>query len=153
MPGDGSTPRFYVGDMSGDRQSIAFLTFDISGFSGAVIKSAKISIKILPEFTFGHPSDFITSIILSSLDWGEGMPTGGQLNPSRFPGTVIYSSTTPNLVFGNSALVSELQRAIDAGKTKFKLRIHSIPSWDGDEENDGWFYSKDEVKLHILYSF
>ncbi|OQA16820.1 MAG: hypothetical protein BWY64_02426 [bacterium ADurb.Bin363] len=149
-PGDTSLPQVYIGDFLCESQSLAFFTFDISGLAGTNIESAHLSMPVYS--TSGHPEEFINEIILSYIDWGECIPTGIMIRPMTAPGSVIIDSPVPGLDFSNAALKSGLQDAIDSGKTKFKVRLHNNPKWDSDSESDGWYYSKNDIRMKVSFS-
>ena len=98
----------------------------------------------------GDPLSIFESLWINILDWGAEPIVQSDFSLSGIP---IASYGTPNITCNVSKLTEELQKAINAGKPRFQVRIHfSGPYTDDDNSNDGWGYSQSKVNLNITVS-
>lgn len=144
-PGVGGRP--FIGDMDNDGQSMAYISFDITALAGSAVDSALLN--LLPFTSFGDPFALMDSIVVDVVDWGDGLPDPGIF--ASIAGTRIQEVDNPEISCSSVALKTELQRAIDEGRTKFKLRIYINPQSDFDRVADGWVYDQDDINLHVEY--
>lgn len=134
-----------IGDIPGGFSCRGFVSFDISGYSNAIIKSATLSLS--PRAEWGDTS-FYNLVRIDRVEWGSV--------PIEFaffstPGVFIQGFADPNITCTIDKLKTELQDAVSAGKSRFQIRIYCTPSSDGDGIADGWEYNQSDVILKIEY--
>ncbi|MBC8386488.1 MAG: PKD domain-containing protein, partial [Actinobacteria bacterium] len=134
-----------IGDIPGGDSCRGFTSFDITGISGVIVKSATLTLS--PRMEFGDTS-FFDLIRIDSLEWGEN-----EIDFSLFDiaGEFIQGFGSPDITCSIEELKTELQRAINDGKTRFQIRIYCTPSSNGDGIPDGWDYNQSDINLNIDY--
>lgn len=138
----------FAGDSITDDICRGYMGFDISGLDDVTIEEASISMS--PEQVWGDPS-FLGSLWIDVVDWGTDPLLMADFNIT--PYVAIQSFTDPDITCTDSKLKSELQKAINDGKSKFRIRIRfTTPATDSDHQWDGWDYLIDEVVLHVAYT-
>jgi hypothetical protein len=124
------------------------MSFDISGLSGKTIQDASLS--MTPEQVWGDPT-FLGSLWIDSVDWGSGALAMADFNIT--PYTAIQSFNNPEITCTNTKLKTEIQKAINDGKTRFRIRIRfTTPGTDSDHQWDGWDYLIEDVVLRVTYT-
>jgi hypothetical protein len=84
------------------------------------------------------------------VDWGAGALEMADFNTAYVQ---IQSFNDPVITCTNSKLKTELQSAINNGKSRFRIRIRfTTPASDADGQWDGWDYLINEVVLHVSYT-
>ena len=84
---------------------------------------------------------------INVLDWGAEPITQNDFNLN---GIAVAGFTTPGITCNVSKLREELQKAVNANKPRFQVRVHfSGPYTDGDSSADGWRYSQNNIKLNV----
>ncbi len=137
----------FAGDSITDDICRGYMSFDISGLSGANITEATLSMS--PEQVWGDPT-FMGSLWIDAVDWGSDAL---QMADFNIPYTSIQSFNNPDITCTSANLKTQLQQAIDDGKSKFRIRIrYTTPATDSDGQWDGWDYLVDEVNLHVTYN-
>ncbi len=144
----GTNPYPNVGDGSTNKALQAFLSFNISGIpAGAVIKSA--SLDLTTGDVLGDPFAGLGWMrvynhqygILGPEDFTPGFPTGA-----------IYTySSKPVAPFASSGLVSALQARVNAGASRFQVRLQFQTYTDGDNQSDALRLGEEQPKLIIIY--
>jgi len=138
----------FAGDSITDQQCRGYMSFDISGLSGVTITEASLSMS--PEQVWGDPT-FLGSLWIDVVDWGSDPLVMADFNIT--PYTAIQSFNNPDITCTNSKLKTELQKAINDGKSRFRIRIrYTTPATDSDHQWDGWDYLIEEVVLHVAYT-
>ena len=138
----------YAGDSANNKPCNGFISFDISGLSGKTIESAVLTFS--DASVSGDPLGFLDTLWVNVLDWG-----AEPINQNDFSlsGVLIASYDTPNITCNVSKLKEELQKAINAGRSRFQIRIHFGGAYtDNDNSDDGWGYSQSKVNLNIIIS-
>ena len=136
----------YVGDSDNNKPVRGYFSYDISGLSGIAVVGAEFGD---PDYLQnGDPYTLIEGVWLEVVDWGNDSLN---INDYYLQGTLIkeFSGVTIG-GFSNSSLDEELKKAVDAGKTRFQLRIrHKGYQTNNNLLWDGWRYTK--YKLSIQY--
>ena len=132
-------------------QCMGFVNFDIRELGGAALASATLSFTL--DKKWGKPEDVWPVLVLSELYWG---PRPIEWSDSFQPARTIqnFSSANPSFSCSNDPLKTALQEAIDAGRTRFQLKINFWPAVrysNFDWEWDGWSYRQKEIKLTVQY--
>ncbi len=138
----------YAGDSDTDRKVRGFMSYDITSLAGKIIDYASLTFVL--ESLWGDPSSF-GNLWVGVVDYGEGPLVIADYN---LIGVGIQSFSVPNFICSNQLLIDKLQEAVDAGKTRFQIRIHftggdGFPSENGDW--DGWEYDCNEIILAVYY--
>jgi hypothetical protein len=137
----------YAGDSANNNPCSGFISFDISGIGGRSVESAYLTLG--GASILGDPSFYYMSNI-NVLDWGARPITQDDF---EIDGIFVSSYDSPNITCNVSKLKEELQKAINAGKSRFQIRIHfSGPKTDSDSQNDGWKYSQSNINLNVTVS-
>lgn len=137
----------FAGDSTSDKQCRGYMSFDITGLAGVTITEASLSMN--PEQVWGDPT-FLGSLWIDAVDWGSDPLVMADFNIT--PYVAIQSFNDPVITCTGSNLKTELQKAINDGKSRFRIRIrYTTPATDSDHQWDGWDYLIDEVVLHVVY--
>ncbi|MEA2016709.1 MAG: hypothetical protein U9O59_08455 [Actinomycetota bacterium] len=137
----------FAGDSITDDVCRGYMSFDISGLSGANVTEAELTMS--PEQVWGDPT-FMGSLWIDAVDWGSDAL---QMADFNIPYTSIQSFNDPNITCTSENLKTQIQQAIDDGRPRFRIRIrYTTPASDSDGQWDGWDYLIDEVNLHIAYN-
>lgn len=138
----------YTGDSIHDKYCAGFISFDISGLSGAIITNAAVS--FICSKAYGDPLPiFDSGLSLLERYWGprpiqqQDLFSGGNL-------IMVYDIAT----FGcdDPALKNAIQEKINSGKPRFQLCVFFSGFKTNDNHAaDGWEYSQENVKLKITY--
>ncbi len=139
----------YAGDTAAKKPCRGYASFDITGISGANIESATLTLNL--SVKYGDPS-FYGDLYINKLDWDAEPITQSDYGTSGIIIEGFSSSGDGNITCSNNILKDELQKAINAGKSRFQIRIHFTGTLsDNDTEIDGWKYNQSAVNLHIEY--
>jgi len=140
---------FYTGDLNTNAHCKGYISFDITGLSGANVEDAAIYFnnkRILDD-----PS-FFKIFLIHSVNWGAIL----ELSDYNTPGELIDSyplGTGPDFSCGNTKLKMELQQAIDSGRVRLQIMIDANSALtDGDGINDGLEYDISGVNLSVDYT-
>jgi len=138
----------YAGDSENNKPCSGFVSFDISSLSGRIIESAALTFS--DASVSGDPLGFFDTLWINVLDWGAEPINQNDFN---LTGITVASYSSPNITCNVSKLKEEIQKAINAGKSRFQIRIHFGGAWtDDDDNNDGWGYSQSKINLNITMS-
>jgi hypothetical protein len=140
----------FAGDSVGNNIVRGHISFDISTLAGKTIDSASMPFNL--KQTWGNSSIFGT-LYITVADWG-----AEPLVPADYSigGLAIQSFNNAgggSFTCNAAGLKTELQNAINAGKSRFQIRI----LWDNEVSNtnnawDGWEYDQTGgVILNITY--
>jgi hypothetical protein len=137
----------FAGDSTGDKQCRGYMGFEIGGLAGVTITEASLSLS--PEQVWGDPT-FLGSLWIDVVDWGADPLEMADYNIAYI---AIQSFNNSAINCTNSKLKTELQNAINDGKSRFRIRIrYTTPATDSDGQWDGWDYLINTVVLHIAYT-
>lgn len=135
----------YAGDSASNNPCSGFISFDISGISGRTVES--VSLTLSGASILGDPLSFYYMLNINVLDWG---PESITPDDFKTDGIFVAIYNSPEIICNVSKLKEELQKAIDAKKPRFQIRIHfSGPKTDSDGQSDGWRYSQSNVNLNV----
>lgn len=135
----------YAGDSVNNKRCGGFISFDITGLGGKTVESASLSLS--GASVLGDPLSSFYMLNINVLDWGARPITQDDF---KIDGIFVSSYNSPNITCNVLKLKEELQKAINAGKSRFQIRIHfSGPYTDNDSQEDGWGYSQSNVNLNV----
>ncbi len=138
----------YSGDSDSNKPCSGFISFDISNLAGKTVNSASLTFS--NSSVSGDPLSFFESLWINVLDWGAEPISQNDFNLNGIP---IASYDTPNITSNLSKLSEELQKVINAGKSRFQIRIHfSGPYTDDDNSSDGWKYAQSSINMNVTIS-
>lgn len=124
-----------------------FISFDITGLSGATITEAELSFSV--NSTQGDASNFLP-LGLFSVYWGDRHI---EITDFYITGDSIESFTVPNFICSHSNLRQYIQNAIDSGKPRFQVMIHFTGlETDNDSVKDTWGYKPNGINLNVTYT-
>jgi hypothetical protein len=137
---------YNVGDTNTNLGLRSYVSFDITGLSGATIENAELSVNCIA--TSGNCSSFCPLWVVS-VNWEPGHIMPGDFNLTGDPidnfSTASFSTDTDNLRI-------HLQNAIDSGRDRFQLMLLFTGMLsDNDSFPDYWAYSDSSVALNITY--
>jgi hypothetical protein len=135
----------YAGDSSNNKPCAGFLSFDISGLENKTVESATLTFSGVKSF--GEPFSYLDAFWINVVDWGAEPIVQ---NDFTLTGIAIKSFTTSNISCNTALLRSEIQNAINSGKTRFQIRVHfSGPYTDNDSTRDGWEFAQNSINLNV----
>ena len=138
----------FAGDSTANKSCRGFMSYDITGLAGATITDATMT--LAPEQVWGDPT-FLGSLWVDAVYWGPGALVMADYNIA--PYIAIESFNGPNITVTNTKLKTELQKAINDGKSRFQIRIRfTTPATDSDNQWDGWDYLMNDIILHVSYT-
>ncbi|MES0341452.1 MAG: putative Ig domain-containing protein [Candidatus Humimicrobiaceae bacterium] len=137
----------FVGDSSTNVAYRGFISFDITGLSGASIDSATLTFDTYTSL--GDPIAF-TPLWISSVNWEPGPIVPADFNLS---GDLIQSFSTPGFTCNVSNLTLYLQNAINGGRDRFQIMLFFTGMMsDSDGSFDIWGYRDNTVNLNVTYT-
>jgi hypothetical protein len=134
---------------TGDRPVKGYVSFDITGLSEKTIDKATLTLNI--NTIYGTPDPAFGGIWVGVVDWGAealvlsdfGLPQVGiQLFNMAGDGSITCDTAT---------LKTQLQNAINDGKSRFQIRISCPGTISINNTWDGWSYLQAGVNLNIDY--
>jgi hypothetical protein len=137
---------YMVGDTNTNLALRSYISFDITGLSGATVESAELSVNCIA--TSGNCGP-LRPLWVVSVNWEPGHIIPGDFN---LPGDPIDNFNTASFSTGTDKLRIYLQNAIDSGRDRFQLMLLFTGMLsDNDNFSDYWAYSDGSVKLNITY--
>ncbi|HEY4662508.1 MAG TPA: hypothetical protein VIH07_02385 [Candidatus Humimicrobiaceae bacterium] len=137
----------FAGDSTSNKLCRGYMGFEIGGLAGVTV--TEVSLSLSPEQVWGDPT-FLGSLWIDVVDWGAGPLEMADFNIAY---ETIQSFNTSIITSTHSKLKTELQDAINDGKSRFRIRIrYTTLATDGDSQWDGWDYLINEVVLHVSYT-
>jgi hypothetical protein len=137
----------YAGDSVTNKPCVGFISFDITPLAGKTITAAVLT--FTGSSVQGSPLSYCDSFWLNAADWGAEAIVQSDFN---LPGVAIQSFTGPTITCNADKLKSEIQNAINAGKTRFQIRVHFAgPYTNNDSKKDGWEYAQQSINLNVSY--
>jgi len=138
----------YAGDSANNKPCVGFISFDIAGIAGKTIEAATLTFS--SAAVQGDPLAYLDAFWINVVEWG-----AEPIIQSDFmlPGIAIQSFNNSNITCTAEKLKSELQKAINNGKSRFQVRVHFSGPWtDNDSSRDGWEYAQASVNLNVKYN-
>ena len=138
----------YAGDSANNKPCVGFISFDIAGIAGKTIEAATLTFS--SAAVQGDPLAYLDAFWINVVEWG-----AEPIIQSDFmlPGIAIQSFNSSNITCTAEKLKSELQKAINNGKSRFQVRVHFSGPWtDNDSSRDGWEYAQASVNLNVKYN-
>jgi len=135
----------YAGDSDNNRPCMGFISFDITGLSGKTVLSAALTFS--GASVHDNPLSYLDSLWINIVEWGAEPIVQSDFN---LVGVAVQSFTNPSITCSSETLKSELQKAINAGKSRFQIRVHFSGLYtDNDNRKDGWEYTQASINLNI----
>ena len=141
----------YAGDSFDNKFWRGFVSFDITGLKGGVIKDAVFSLN--SRWIIGNPS-FFNPLYANLLYWGARPITQsdfgvtGTVIPSTNAGGAYPSNEQNTQLFYRAEQL--LQNAIDAGWERFQVRIQFTGDiTNNDSVADGWRFEQANAELKV----
>jgi len=137
---------YQVGDTSTNLGLRGYVSFDITGLSGAIVESAQLDVN---HSAILSNCDLFRPLWVTSVNWEPGHIANGDFDLSGDP---IASFHSPDFSTDTDKLRIYLQNAIDSGRDRFQLMfLFTGMLSDGDGTFDCWGYSDSGIKLNIIY--
>jgi len=138
----------YAGDSANNKPCMGFISFDITGLAGKTINAATLTLG--SAAVQGDPLAYLDAFLINVVEWGAESIIQSDFTPQ---GIAIQSFNSSNITCTAEKLKSELQKAINNGKSRFQIRVHfSGPYTDNDGSRDGWEYAQASVNLNVKYN-
>ena len=143
-----------VGDTISGVPMQAFLSFDISMIpDGSVIKAA--SIDLSHYIMYGNPFGSLGAMGVfndqyDELDSGDFV-LGEDLFGGYPGGAMIIAPTRPNFPYASDLIASAVQKQVDAGESRFQIRVQFNKYTFHDRQADYLTFISDETKLLVTY--
>jgi len=135
----------YAGDSSTNKPCAGFISFDISSLAGKNIVSAVLTFS--SAAVYGNPLEYADAFWINVVSWGNRPIVQ---NDFTLIGIAVQSFASPSVTCAADKLRTELQKAINEGKSRFQIRVHfSGPYTDNDDSRDGWEYFQNNVNLKV----
>jgi len=139
-----------VGDSTNNEPVKSFISFDITGLSGATIESAEL--QVTPVEELGDASGFVP-LLIAWISWEPGIINTNDFNLGS---NAITNVSSQNFTIGLSSapkLRQYIQEAINGGKDRFQLVFYFTGmASDNDNANDYWLYTDSYINLTISYT-
>lgn len=143
--GDSAASGGYIGD----RAVRGFISFDITGLNGKTIDNATLTFNL--NQVYGDVAGF-GSLWVGVVDWGAEPLVLSDFGLPQVGIQLFDMAGGGNITCDAAALKTQLQSAINAGKSRFQIRIrHTGAASDIDNTWDGWSYLQAGVNLNINY--
>jgi hypothetical protein len=138
----------YAGDSVNNKPCVGFVSFDIASIAGKIIEAATLTLG--SAAVKDDPLAYLDAFWVNVVEWGAEPIIQNDFN---LPGIAIQSFNSSNITCTAEKLKSELQKAINNGKSRFQIRVHfSGPYTDNDGSRDGWEYAQASVNLNVKYN-
>jgi hypothetical protein len=127
-----------------------FISFDISGMTGATIQDATLTFNLKQKK--GNPDSF-GNLYIEKVYWGDRalQKTDYDLGKSKI---AIYPDCgTGNYTITNIELKNLLQDSVDTGDPRFQVRIRLNKNTNSDSLPDGIEYEQTDVNLQVVYEY
>ncbi|MBU4292788.1 MAG: hypothetical protein KJ770_01880 [Actinobacteria bacterium] len=138
----------YAGDSANNKPCVGFISFNIASIAGKTIEAATLTLG--SAAVQGDPLEYLDAFWINVVEWG-----AEPIIQSDFilQGIAIQSFNSSNITCTAEKLKSELQKAINNGKSRFQIRVHFSGPWtDTDGSRDGWEYAQTSVNLNVKYN-
>ena len=137
----------YAGDSNTDRPCKGFISFDITGLSGATINSAYMTFNIKSVYGSGG----LGSLCVGTHNWGTNPIYNSLYDDGYATGLGYYE--TPSFTISNVLLKNALQGNILYHMPRFQVVIAFTGG--GSDVNgawDGWEYRQSDITLTVNYT-
>ena len=142
-----------AGDFEANNYGQGFISFKINSIKDAYVKEASL---IFPITTLYGDLYIFDKFYIRVFDWGEGLPI--QLLPITSESQILLEKDPTSirenmeLVISDSILISEIQKAIDSDKSRFRLGIFfSGVTTDDDSQHDLIAAMPKDIALKLKY--
>ena len=145
----------YIGDNAGNKTLRGFISFDIRDLAGVTVTNATLTFDDYMEM--GNPSSpsLITGIWVEVINWGDDPTDNLLLSDYDLPGIKIrgYLPIDPIITVDSDKLKTELQTAIDTGRSRFQIRIrHRGFQTNNNNFDDNWSYLRSYIHLNVDFT-
>ena len=144
--GDSAAGSGYIGN----KPVRGYVSFDITGLNGKIIDQAILTFNI--NSIYGVPDPAFGGIWVGVVDWGAEALVLTDFGLPQVGIQLFDMSGGGNITCDTATLKTQLQNAINDGKSRFQIRI-SHPGIASNLNNtwDGWSYLQAGVNLNINY--
>jgi len=133
----------YAGDSSNNKPCAGFVSFDITSLDSLEVVTA--TLKFSSAASYGNPLEYADAFWINIVSLGSEPIIQDDFN---LTGIAIQSFASSSVTCNADKLKSELQKAIESGKSRFQIRVHfSGPYSDNDSSRDGWEYLQSNISL------
>ncbi len=134
-----------VGDDAANKARQAFMSFDISTIpAGAKIEDAALNISGVP---LGHPFNQLGPLGIYYDDYGSIDPSDFN---SSFSGHIKTYTSLPTASFSNAELINRLQSSVNAGDSRFQIRLQFQKYTDHNGKVDMWQVNSPELIVRYV---
>jgi len=140
--------QFGVGDDSFNLAYRGFVSFDIYGLAGATIQDAVLTM----NKSGGWDTSHLGQLWIGAVDYGAHPLIVQDYDLTGVPLQSFPANASANVTCNSAALKTQLQNAINAGKSRFQIRLHFSAPTDNDGAMDYWIYDDDGVNFNITYT-
>lgn len=140
----------YVGDWTNDKQIKAYLSFkidSIGSLENVTIKDASLYMPV--EEIINHP-ELMPNVHVKVFDYGNSLELADQGAGGTFVKIFPTSNPMANFNFSSPELITELQKAVDADKQWFQLKI-SLEGININGIDDYYRFMTANIRLQIKY--
>ena len=138
------------GGYIGNRRVRGYISFDITGLNGKTIDQATLTFNI--NSIYGVPDPAFGGMWVGVVDWGAEALVLSDFNLPQVGIQLFNMSGGGNITCNTATLKTQLQSAINAGKSRFQIMIsHPGMASNGNNTWDGWSYLQAAVNLNINY--
>jgi hypothetical protein len=144
--GDSASGSGYIGD----KPVSGYVSFDITGLNGKIIDNTVLTFNL--NEIYGVPDPAFGGIWVGIVDWGAEALVLSDFSLPQVGIQLFDMSGDGNIACDTTTLKTQLQNAIDDGKSRFQIRI-SCPGIESNLNNtwDGWSYLQAGINLNIDY--
>ncbi len=143
--GDSRAGGVYVGD----RPVRGYVSFDITGLSGKTIDDATLTLNI--NSIYGSPGAAFGGIWVGVVEWEPEALVSSDFNLPQVGIQLFDMAGGGNITCDTATLKTQLQNAINDGKSRFQIRISCPGTISINNTWDGWSYLQAGVNLNIDY--
>ena len=147
-------------DPVGELVARGFMSFDMSGIpAGSTIDS--VELRFHQQEIQGDPYGKLGNLVLEQVDYGASLGDSAYSTPA-LESAMLESETSPDAwyIFSDPTILSWVQSNLDAGQSRFQLRLQFRQETDADGEEDwisiapggGVLGSRNAPQLTITYT-
>jgi len=135
---------------TGNKPVRGYVSFEITGLSGKTIDKATLTFNINTIYGTPDPASF-GGIWVGVVDWGAEALVLSDFGIPQVGIQLFNMTGEGNIVCDTATLKTQLQEAINAGKSRFQIRISCPGAISVNNTWDGWSYLQAGVNLNIDY--
>jgi len=138
----------WVGDTPNNSYRKGYISFDITALGGSTITDA--TLKFDPYMSESGDLSLFKPLWVIAVDWGAEQII---FNDFNLIGVPIQNFNSCSFTCNSPILKSELQKAIDDGRSRFQIMIlFTGATTDNDNNWDIWYYRDSHINLNVTYT-